>query len=669
MHALLAVLLLPLLAGPGGPSRIERLTHILILEDTRSTGGGELDRYLRDPDRGVRRRAALAAGRIGDPSLVPTLIELMNDNEPEVRQMTAFALGLIGDKAGIERLVLSLKDPDAVVRGRVAEALGKIGDVRTAGEVAKMIVEAVPKGAAVVTVRGDDPGSPTDPWLELRLGLLALARFKDAAAASAVLLQDGKPRFDWWAATYVAMRVGGPTMTPILLQATSASDPLSRAYAARGLGATKDPSVVDKLAQLAQDKDEWVATAALRALTDIPDPRGTAAAAALLSSPSATLRGEALRALAGLPVDKTVKSRIVPLVGSDEAWVRAAALEALAHIDRDEFALILSGLDPDPVFAVRASLATALGEAGDETSLAHLYGMLKDEDPRVLPSVLKALQKARGPESAETLKHALENPDYAVRAAAASSLGELKVQGLSSPLAAAYKRSLPDPEIGARSASVTALGTQKDDAAKAALLEAAKGDPSRVVREQAGKALKGLGGEAPAPGPEAVDRPYVDYREALLPYDPMAGVPLYTPRAFVHTPRGTIEIHLDVVQAPLTTASFIRLARRGFFNGLTFHRVVPGFVIQGGDPRGDGEGGPGYTLRCEIGERPYGRGTVGMALDGKDTGGSQFFITHAPTPQLDGGYTVFGWVAQGMDVVNAIRPGDVIERVEIWDGH
>jgi cyclophilin family peptidyl-prolyl cis-trans isomerase len=91
-------------------------------------------------------------------------------------------------------------------------------------------------------------------------------------------------------------------------------------------------------------------------------------------------------------------------------------------------------------------------------------------------------------------------------------------------------------------------------------------------------------------------------------------------------------------------------------------------VIQGGDPRGDGRGGPGYQVRCEVGERPYGRGAVGMALSGKDTGGSQFFITHSPQPHLDGGYTLFGSVTEGMDVVEKIRPGDVIERVEIWTG-
>ena len=101
------------------------------------------------------------------------------------------------------------------------------------------------------------------------------------------------------------------------------------------------------------------------------------------------------------------------------------------------------------------------------------------------------------------------------------------------------------------------------------------------------------------------------------------------------------------------------LARKGYFNGLEIHRVVPNFVVQDGDPRGDGEGGPGYTIRDELNERPYLRGTVGMALEWPDTGGSQFFITHSPQPHLDASYTVFGHVVNGMDVVDRIKQGDV----------
>jgi cyclophilin family peptidyl-prolyl cis-trans isomerase len=133
-------------------------------------------------------------------------------------------------------------------------------------------------------------------------------------------------------------------------------------------------------------------------------------------------------------------------------------------------------------------------------------------------------------------------------------------------------------------------------------------------------------------------------------------------------PQGTIEIELNVVDAPLTSWTFIELARAGFFNGLRVHRLVPNFVIQAGDPRGDGEGGPGYTIRDELSTLPYLRGTVGMALDGRDTGGSQFFITVSPQPHLDGNYTVFGKVVNGFDLLDRVQLWDVIQRVRIWDG-
>jgi cyclophilin family peptidyl-prolyl cis-trans isomerase len=119
--------------------------------------------------------------------------------------------------------------------------------------------------------------------------------------------------------------------------------------------------------------------------------------------------------------------------------------------------------------------------------------------------------------------------------------------------------------------------------------------------------------------------------------------------------------------APLNVDNFVQLARRRYFNGIVFHRVVPNFVIQGGDPRGDGNGGPGYQIRCEINEVPYRRGAVGMALSGKDTGGSQWFVTHAPQPHLDGGYTVFGNVIAGMEVVDRIARGDVIKSIVVTE--
>ena len=109
----------------------------------------------------------------------------------------------------------------------------------------------------------------------------------------------------------------------------------------------------------------------------------------------------------------------------------------------------------------------------------------------------------------------------------------------------------------------------------------------------------------------------------------------------------------------------VRLAQRGFYDGLTFHRIEPGFVIQGGDPSGDGYGGPGFALRCEVTRRPFARGSVGMAHAGRDTGGSQFFITQSRQPHLDGRYTAFGRVTSGWEVLDGLLEGDAILGIDV----
>jgi cyclophilin family peptidyl-prolyl cis-trans isomerase len=654
---------------PPPPTHTATLGLLLEMEDARSTGDGALERLVRHPEAGIRRRAALAAGRIGDPALVPSLLDLMNDQEEEVRQMAAFALGLLGDVSAVERLVAALADPHPIVRGRAAEALGRIGDPRAAADVAQFVLKTTPRVEGSVAVRGDDPANLDDPWIELRLGVLALATLHDEAAAATALLAEGRSRFDWWAATWVAMRMESPALRPVLAAAARSNDAHSRALAARGLGALEDVSGFDTLAALARDKDEDVAFEALRALAALGDGRAGPVAASLLRSPSDVVRRQALLLLAAVPAESRVRAGIVPLVGDRSPWIRAAALAALAHTDRGNFALVLSGMDPDPVWWVRAALATALGTAGDEMSVAILHGMLQDEDERVLPAVLEALRLARGNDSLDTLRRHLDHPDPGVRTAAAEGVAALGADGLQEELLGAWKQGLGDAELEARLAVVTALEVQADEAASPVLLEIASTDPSRAVRARAAGALRGLGlASPPDPGPEALDHPALDYRSAMAPHYPLPGASLYTPRAFLRTRHGVVEIHLDVIEAPLAAASFVRLARRGFYDGLTFHRVVPGFVIQGGDPRGDGYGGPGYALRGEVTRRSFARGSVGVADAGPDTGGSQFFITLAAQPHLDGRYTRFGSVVSGVEVLDRVRPGDVIERIEVWTG-
>jgi cyclophilin family peptidyl-prolyl cis-trans isomerase len=134
----------------------------------------------------------------------------------------------------------------------------------------------------------------------------------------------------------------------------------------------------------------------------------------------------------------------------------------------------------------------------------------------------------------------------------------------------------------------------------------------------------------------------------------------------IHMTRGNIAIALLTQDAPVTTWNFAQLARAKYFDNSSFMRVVPNFVIQGGDPRNDMEGGPGYAIRDEINLQKYTRAAVGMALSGPDTGGSQFFITHSPQPHLDGGYTIFGRVTGGMTaVVDQTERGDRVETIAI----
>lgn len=141
--------------------------------------------------------------------------------------------------------------------------------------------------------------------------------------------------------------------------------------------------------------------------------------------------------------------------------------------------------------------------------------------------------------------------------------------------------------------------------------------------------------------------------------------------AAIHTAKGVMKVDFFEKDAPGTVKNFVTLAQKGFYDGVTFHRVIPDFVIQGGDPTGTGAGGPGYTIKCELtGDNQYhDRGVLSMAHAGRDTGGSQFFICHSRTntKHLDRKHTVFGKVVDGLDVIDDIRQGDVIEKIVITE--
>jgi cyclophilin family peptidyl-prolyl cis-trans isomerase/HEAT repeat protein len=619
-----------------------------------------------DAEARVRRRAALAIGRVGLPEGVAPLITLLADQEIEVRQMAAFALGLIGDKGAVDALLTALRDPSAILQGRAAEALGAIGDSRAAGPIGAMVATRMREGA-VSGLAPDESTFPQEPPAEaVRLGVFALVRLRAyEPLAAAVLDAAGQPISRWWPVAYALQRLEDKRALRPLLTLARADGVYTRGFAIRGLGVLKDPAAVDVLLPQAE---AWqgnlaLAIASVRALGQIGSPKAEPTLMKLIETPrlDANLRLEAVTAIAGV---KT--KRIDPLLDLfADPWppLRAAALRAVRDIDPENFMVVLSGLDPDSHWTVRSALASLLAGFQPDASLPRLTAMLSDADQRVVPAVLAALVTLKAPRVDQILRDHLTRDDPVIRMAASNGIGELKPQGGAAWLAEAYTFGLRDSTYIARAAALVALAKYGAPAA-IPLLKGALGDKDWAVRVRAAALLAELDPSAdpamtmrPAPG-----RPQVDYTS------PGLITPSVSPQVYIETDKGTIQLELAVLEAPITSENFMALARQGLFNGLPIHRVVPNFVVQDGDPRGDGEGGPGYTIRDELNQLPYLRGTVGMALDWKDTGGSQFFITHSPQPHLDARYTAFGRVIMGMEVVDRLQQGDVIQRIRIWDG-
>jgi cyclophilin family peptidyl-prolyl cis-trans isomerase/HEAT repeat protein len=515
----------------------------------------------------------------------------------------------------------------------------------------------------------DESDAPIGEALAFKLGLFALVRLKAYEPIAAAVLSGGKPVTTWWPVAYALQRVEDPRAAPALLQLLQGPGRYSRAFAARGLGTLKEASAAKPLIALLDPGAKaglQVTVSAVRALGQLGSVDATGPLVRLAGTPTThpNIRLESIIALGkigsvdGLP---TVQD-----LWTDE-WpdMRAAALTAAAAIDQESFIAVLSGMAPDRHWQVRAALAEALAEFPRELAADRLRSMLTDDDKRVIPAVLTSLGRLKVSDLPALLVPRLEDPDYVVRATAAREIGKLKPEGGAELLRQAYKSATADASYRARAAALEAL-VEFGEAEARPTLEQALEDKDWAVRVRAEELLRkfapqGNGAHgtsiAPAPG-----RP-------IAPYDDPALVgPTTSPHVFIETAYGMIEFELAVLDAPQTSRNFIELARKGFFNGLEIHRVVANFVVQDGDPRGDGEGGPGHTIRDELNDRPYLRGTVGMALEWRDTGGSQFFITHSPQPHLDARYTAFGHVVNGMDVVDKIKAGDIIQRLRVWDG-
>jgi cyclophilin family peptidyl-prolyl cis-trans isomerase len=329
-----------------------------------------------------------------------------------------------------------------------------------------------------------------------------------------------------------------------------------------------------------------------------------------------------------------------------------ATAEALAEITR-----VLAAL-PQLKKPETLEAATRILKAQIDSHIVRAAEQSSPAEAAYLATLLRSYAEFRPQDLQATLFKALAHKSVAVRTAAADALGQIEPNAsIGKALLDALPAALKEPDDDAALTILDSLAKQKTPEAYAAIRTATT-TWDHLARKRAIALLRAAGQDVTGLRAEPVKSQYTDadYKRALSRMRKKV-------TADVMTNRGTFTIELLPEDAPLTVDNFVQLAKKKYFDGITFHRVVPNFVVQTGDPTGTGSGGPGYAIRCEMNIVPYDRGAAGMALSGKDTGGSQWFVTHSPQPHLDGGYTVFGRVVRGMDVVDKIARGDEIVRV------
>lgn len=694
--------------GPRPPGEVDEdpWTRLTRAEATRGAGLAELSEIAEGGPAELRAEAIRGLGRVGGPAARTLLRTLAGRCDPAVANAAAAALGLAAidessaaDLAETTQVLVAMLARPGIRHDVVYEALGRTGD-STASEQLRRGMSGAPDTAAAAAIALGRFGRRKIPLDDAsRADLVTATRHADTAVRYAAT----------WALSREFLPPGAPPQPAVVdaLRARLDDERMeTRVAAFAALGKRKAVATIPaaRMGPALADEHWMVAVEAARAMGS--EPTMESALVVLATSWFQSRRpgwahvvAESLRAVHGAPARATLaessrtallqlRERSANSQSLDHAWVHCLAIAALVRANAQSWdggaELLACGEAKVPLVA-RAQLVAdeiARGAAPMGTRRDAAIALLSSADPVVraagstgLGAVWPELTEDAQRRLLSNLTRAVGSPESIEGGSAVEALGPLLAdaktpawardaiaEALAARVTALLKARSVDPDLA--SSLLTALAGAHGDTAKqhaaAACEQARKASATLISTAAAACRAKLEGREAPLAGDRA---------------PPPASVPpvtLLPPQSWswrIETTAGVVVIELDGRVAPWHVSALVELTRRKFYDGLVFHRVVPGFVVQGGDPSGTGWGGPGFTLPAEPGSRfdgdNYDRGAVGIADAGKDTGGSQWFIMHTHGPHLEGRYTRVGRVISGEDVIDSLLVGDKIKHATV----
>jgi cyclophilin family peptidyl-prolyl cis-trans isomerase/HEAT repeat protein len=652
-------------------------------EYTRRVNPDKIIRWLNHKNPEVRLKAVETLGRIQDSTRIVLLANRLTDEDPRIRSAAVFALGQMFSLRAENYLAEALRsETDKDIRIKIVEAIGKSGSNNVPRTLQDFLESMDPEYQKATA---------------LALGMLAYRGHSVFSLMShlMVLVKEVKDPEVLWSSTYALYRTGGLLSYDILVEALDIPDPRVKYFALKGLGNVdfliKSPRFQEyknqpdyrglmrkyqsqgyrrKLIAQLQDSTWYVRLAATELLEDMDDQELQGEIVKMLNDPHPGVQIQAIRSLAKFPNWYT-RQEMRRLYQDLTDWrIKGEALTVLALVQPDEALRhvkndLLELPWPQNYYAIKTleNIETTndkrpLKEADEATEL--LMQMADSDNTAQQTLVLEVLVNRSRRPSIQFFLDKLQSGDMAIATIVANYISLIqspKPLEAVQPLIQVYQNFSAPRDLEAMEPIITALDSIGSEGAVPFLEEQLK-NPYPALQEKARLALMHITKKPDIPIPRTETAYATRWDFPSLGTDSLYQVT-------IHTTAGSFTMEIYPEKAPVNTANIVSLIKQNYYDGIYFHRVVPGFVVQVGDPRGDGWGGPGYSVTCEYNDLPYERGAVGMALAGKDTGGSQFFITHTPQPQLNGRYTVFGKIISGMDVVDRLMMFDQIQDVTL----